>query len=147
MCEYRCSGPSRLPLNMGAKHGINGELFYCDPYITSINNHKSWKHDGEVYSCSYCDLTTMFKQFLQNHIDNKHLGIKVNCAECDYAGASAQCLTPTRIFNTWVLSILVTSMITELHNKDLCTFIRKLNMNKYAILVHFVISLLHSKEI
>jgi len=98
MCEYRCSGPSKLALHMGAKHGINGELFYCDQcdftsnYITSVNNHKKWKHDGEVYSCSYCDFTTRFKQFLQNHIDNKHLGIKHNCDECDYAGASAQCL-------------------------------------------------------
>jgi len=98
MCEYRCSGPSKLAIHMGAKHGINREVYYCDQcdftsnYVTSVNNHKKWKHDGEVYSCSYCDFTSRFKQFLQNHIDNKHLGIKHNCDECDYAGASAQCL-------------------------------------------------------
>ena len=107
---------------MGAKPGINGELFYCDPcdftsnYVTSVNNHKNRKHDGEMYSCSYCDLTTRFKQFLQNHLENKHLGIKHNCAECDYAGASAQCFISRK-------SILVISVITKIHNKDLCTFI------------------------
>ena len=98
MCEYRCSGPSKLAIHMGAKHGINREVFYCDQcdftsnYITSVNNHKKWKHEGEVFRCDYCEFTSRFKQFLQNHIDNKHLGIKHNCDECDYAGASAQCL-------------------------------------------------------
>ena len=112
MCEYRCSGPSKLTLHMGAKHGVNGDLLYCEQcdftsnYITSVNNHKKWKHDGEVYSCSYCDFTTRFKQFLQNHIDNKHHGILSRIVMNVIMLVHWHSVrSPTRIRNTWGLKV------------------------------------------
>ena len=99
ICAYTCSGKSKLALHMSAKHGVDSQIFYCDQcefkskYITSVNNHKKFKHDGEGYTCSYCEFNTTIKQVLSDHIDDKHLGIKKYCDECEYAAASTMCLT------------------------------------------------------